>query len=93
MNIFAKTAFSDALGSSLAKFGGQNPLFRSGLYALGVRIAMRSFPVTLAALGAGAAYRYWKKNKTAKRPAGAKRTRAKPARAAKHDSEPAVNAA
>lgn len=50
MNILAKTAISNALGDKFAKLGGDNPLFRTGLYAMGVRLAMRSFPVTLAVL-------------------------------------------
>ncbi len=79
MNVFAKTAFSNALGDKFAKLGGDNPLFRTGLYAVGVRLAMRSFPVTLAILGAGAALRYLAKDKQTKRasakPASPKRTR------------------
>ena len=79
MNVFAKTAFSNALGDKFARLGGDNPLFRTGLYAVGVRLAMRSFPVTLAILGAGAALRYLTKNKQDKRtgsaPARAKRAR------------------
>ena len=70
MNVFAKTAFSNALGDKFARLGGDNPLFRTGLYAVGVRLAI---------LGAGAALRYLTKDKLDKRtgsaPARAKRTR------------------
>ena len=90
MNILAKTAISNALGDKFAKLGGDNPLFRTGLYAMGVKLAMRSFPVTLAALGAVAAFRYLTKDKVAKRSAP---VRVKRVRTARTGAKPATTPA
>lgn len=59
MNPFARLALAGPVAKTFANVLPQSPLLRSGVAAIGMRYALRSMPVALAVLGAGAALKYY----------------------------------